>query len=225
MRLFPLLALVTFSFAAQADDLTLMLRVPDLHGHTIGFVYAGDLWSVPVSGGDARRLTSHQSQESYPRFSPDGTTIAFTAEYEGNYDVYTIPAAGGEPQRLTWHPLNDRVTGWTPDGRIVFRSKRSSAIQSFDRLFTLSPQGGVPVELPLPAGGMNSFSPDMSKIAYNPRRRRRTTGSAIAAASSPTSRSMNSRRTHARKSRMARPRSCFRCGSATRSSSSPIATA
>jgi len=168
MRLFPLLALLTFSFAAQADDLTLVLRVPDLHGRTIVFAYAGDLWSVPVDGGDARRLTSHQGQESYPRFSPDGTTIAFTAEYEGNYDVYTIPAAGGEPRRLTWHPLNDRVTGWTPDGRIVFRSKRSSAIQTFDRLFTVSPEGGVPVELPLPAGGMNSFSPDMSKIAYNP---------------------------------------------------------
>lgn len=166
MRLASLLAILT-CFAAHADDLTLMLRYPDIHRDTIVFVYAGDLWSVPASGGDARRLTSHEGYELFPRFSPDGTTIAFTAEYEGNSDVYTIPAAGGEPRRLTWHPLFDRVTGWTPDGRIVFRSKRSSAIQTFDRLFTLAPEGGVPVELPLPAGAMNAFSPDMSKIAYN----------------------------------------------------------
>jgi len=167
MRLVPLLALLICAFAGQADDLTLMLRYPDVHRDAIVFVYAGDLWSVPAGGGDARRLTSHEGYELLPRFSPDGTTIAFTAEYEGNSDVYTIPAGGGEPRRLTWHPLIDRVTGWTPDGRIVFRSKRSSAVANFDRLFTISPEGGAPVELPLPAGAMNAFSPDMSKIAYN----------------------------------------------------------
>lgn len=167
MRLVPLLAVLLCAFAGQADDLTLMLRYPDVHGDAIVFVYAGDLWSVPAGGGDARRLTSHEGYELLPRFSPDGATIAFTAEYEGNSDVYTIPAAGGEPRRLTWHPLSDRVTGWTPDGRIVVRSKRSSAVLNFDRLFTLAPEGGVPVELPLPAGAMNAFSPDMAKIAYN----------------------------------------------------------
>jgi tricorn protease len=151
-----------------ANDLTLMLRYPDVHGDTIVFVYAGDLWTVPTGGGDARRLTSHEGYELLPRFSPDGRTIAFTAEYEGNGDVYTIPAAGGEPRRLTWHPLLDRVTGWTPDGKIVFRSKRASMVPNFDRLFTIAPGGGVPEELPLPRGGLNSFSPDMSKIAYNP---------------------------------------------------------
>ena len=168
MRLLSLLAILTCSFAAHADDLTLRLRYPDVHGDTIAFVYAGDLWSVPAGGGDARRLTSFEGYELFPRFSPDGTTIAFTAGYEGNDDVYTIPSAGGGARRLTWHPFADRVTGWTPDGRIVFRSKRSSAFLSFDRLFTLSAEGGVPGELPLPAGGMSSVSQDMSKIAYNP---------------------------------------------------------
>src|SRR6185503_15210597 len=81
---------------------------------------------------------------------------------------YVMPAAGGEPRRLTWHPLADRVVNWTPDGRILFRSKRSSAVQSYDRLFTIAATGGVPEELPLPAGGMSSFSADGKRIAFNP---------------------------------------------------------
>ena len=153
---------------AQPGDTTLLLRYPDLHGDRLVFVYAGDLWTAPAGGGDARRLTTHEGYEYVPRFSPDGTTIAFTAEYEGNGDVYTIPSEGGQPRRLTWHPLLDRVTGWTPDGRIVFRSKRSSVVPNYDRLFLVAHGGGVPEELPLPSGGMNSFSPDMTRIAWNP---------------------------------------------------------
>ena len=145
-----------------------MLRFPDVHGDTLIFVYAADLWAVPASGGDARRLTSHEGYETLPRISPDGKTIAFSAEYEGNGDVYTMPIGGGEPRRLTWHPLFDRVTSWTPDGRIVFRSKRSSVVTNYDKLFTIAAEGGVPVELPLPSGGLSSFSPDGTKIAYNP---------------------------------------------------------
>ena len=91
------------------------------------FVYAGDLWSVPRSGGDAVRLTSGAGSESDPTFSPDGSTIAFTGEYDGNVDVYTVPAGGGVPKRLTWHPSPDQVLGWSPDGkRIVFTSPRTA---------------------------------------------------------------------------------------------------
>ena len=168
LRLLLLTFLVAAIAHAQPNDASLMLRYPDVHGNALVFVYAGDIWTAPVSGGDARRLSSHEGQEYMPRFSPDGSQIAFTAEYEGNGDVYTMPAAGGEPRRLTWHPLIDRVTGWTPSGRIVFRSKRASAVTSFDRLFTIAPGGGIPDALPLPSGGLNSFSPDMQRIAYNP---------------------------------------------------------
>lgn len=153
---------------AQTTDSTLLLRYPDLHGNTVIFTYAADLWTVAVSGGDARRLTTHGGYETMPRFSADGRTIAFNAEYEGNSDVYVVPEAGGEPRRLTWHPLADRVTGWTRDGRIVFRSKRETAMWGIDRLFTIDAAGGVPVALPVPTGGLNAFSPDGSKIAYNP---------------------------------------------------------
>ena len=80
------------------------------------FAYAGDLWSVPRSGGSAMRLTSGTGNEANPAFSPDGTQVAFTGEYDGNVDVFVMPASGGVPRRLTWHPAPDTVLGWTPDG-------------------------------------------------------------------------------------------------------------
>jgi tricorn protease len=158
-----------FSLAATAapSEPTRFLRFPDVHGDRVTFTYAGDLWRAPASGGDAIRLTSHDGIEYLPRTSPDGRSIAFSAEYEGNMDVYVMPAAGGEPRRLTWHPLNDRVIGWTPEGRILFRSRRASIVQSYDRLYTLDPAGGVPEVLPLPWGATSSFSPDGSRIAFN----------------------------------------------------------
>ncbi|HEY0157140.1 MAG TPA: PDZ domain-containing protein [Thermoanaerobaculia bacterium] len=164
------LLLVLFAaMTLTADDApTRLLRYPELHGDRLVFTYAGDLWSVSAAGGDAYRLTAHEGNEYLPRIAPGGQWIAFSAEYEGNMDVYVMPAAGGEPRRLTWHPTADRVITWTPDGKIVFRSKRSSVVQSYDRLFTIAATGGVPEELPLPAAGMSSFSPDGKKITFNP---------------------------------------------------------
>lgn len=162
------LVLIAAVSLAADDAPTRLLRYPELHGDRLVFTYAGDLWSVSASGGDAYRLTAHDGYEYLPRISPDGRSIAFSAEYEGNMDVYVMPATGGEPRRLTWHPGADRVITWTPDGRIVFRSRRSSVVQSYDRLFTVAATGGVPEELPLPAAGMSSFSADGTKIAFNP---------------------------------------------------------
>ena len=93
-----------------------------IHISHIVFAYAGDLWSVPRDGGNAVRLTNGAGDETDPAFSPDGTQIAFTGEYDGNVDVFVVPAAGGVPKRLTWHPAPDRVLGWTPDGKQVFAS-------------------------------------------------------------------------------------------------------
>jgi tricorn protease len=154
----------TFLLAA-----TLLLRYPDLHGDRIVFTYAGDLWTTSATGGEARRLTSHEGYEYLPKWSPDGTSIAFSADYDGSMDVHVIPAAGGAPQRLTWHPWSDRVTGWTRDGRIVFRSRRSSVVPVYDKLFTIATTGGAAAELAgVPSSGTNSFSPDGTKIAYTP---------------------------------------------------------
>ena len=110
----------------------------------MAFEYAGDLWVVSRSGGQARRLTATPGVEIDPYFSPDGSQIAFTATVAGNTDVYVAPAAGGDPRRLTYHPGVDRVRGWTPDGRrVVFASARASAPQqAYFRLWTTGLKAG-----------------------------------------------------------------------------------
>ena len=104
--------------AAPSNAPTRLLRTPTVSATHIAFAYAQNIWVVERGGGQARRLTSFQGQASNPRFSPDGSMIAFSAEYAGNTDVYVVPALGGEPRRLTWHPGADTVQGWTPDGTV-----------------------------------------------------------------------------------------------------------
>jgi tricorn protease len=147
---------------------TRLLRYADISKDRVVFSYAGDLWIAPREGGPAHRLTSGAGDKLYPKFSPDGKWIAFTAEYDGNPDVYIIPVDGGEPKRLTFHPANDIVLGWAPDGKnVLFRSDRISAPpQRTTRLFLVSTQGGPSKVLPLPRGDLTSFSPDGKKIAY-----------------------------------------------------------
>jgi tricorn protease len=145
------------------------MREPDISKDAVVFVYAEDLWTVPRTGGQARRLTSHPGDELYPKFSPDGKWIAFTGEYDGNADVYVMPAEGGEPRRLTYHPANDMVLGWAPDSKkVLFRSNRASAPNGTTRLFLVSVDGGLEEMLPVPRASLTSFSPDAQKIAYNP---------------------------------------------------------
>lgn len=145
-----------------------ILQKPTLSRTQIVFVYGGDLWSVSRDGGDARRLTTAPGVETNPIFSPDGTQIAFTGEYDGNVDVFVMPAGGGVPRRLTWHPADDIVLGWSPDGkRILFSSPRTSYSRFFE-LFTVALDGGFEEKVPLPMGFEGAFSPDGSHLAYVP---------------------------------------------------------
>jgi tricorn protease len=147
----------------------LLLRKPSVSQTQIVFSFAGDLWIVGRDGGDARRLTSAAGVETDPNFSPDGTQVAFTGEYDGNQDVYVVPASGGVPRRLTYHPGSDAALGWTPDGKkILFRSLRASYYHIADQLYTIPVEGGFPTQLALPIGEQASFSPDGSHIAYIP---------------------------------------------------------
>jgi tricorn protease len=166
MRFLSGLFLLAAAAFGQAPHL--LLRSPALSRTQIVFSYAGDLWSVPREGGEARRLTTGVGAETGPIFSPDGSMVAFTGEYDGNTDVYVIPAAGGMPRRLTWHPDADYALAWTPDGkRVLFASRRDSGTDAI-HLFTTPVDGGFPEELPLPNGESGSYSPDGSHLAYVP---------------------------------------------------------
>src|SRR5215469_18856915 len=135
---------------AQSANQYALLRKPTASKTQIAFSYGGDLWIVDRNGGEAKRLTSDIGIETNPFFSPDGSLIAFTGEYDGNEDVYVMSVTGGIPKRLTTHPGSDQVVGWTRDGkRILFRSSRNSWSR-FNRLFAVSIDGGLPEELPLP---------------------------------------------------------------------------
>jgi tricorn protease len=150
---------------AQVD--ARLFRYPDVSATQISFVYGGDIWIVSKSGGMATRITSSTGEESFPRFSPDGKTLAFTATYRGNADIYTMPVSGGVPARLTWHAMTDRVVDWHPDGnRILFASLRENAFGNVNNLYLLSKDGGLPEKLPVPYGELASFSTDGESIAY-----------------------------------------------------------
>lgn len=177
--LFLLCFLFAAGFSMQADEARL-LRFPNINGNRIVFSYAGDIYSVDATGGTARRLTSHNGYEMFPRLSPDGKYIAFTGQYDGNTEVFVMPAEGGDPVRLTFtatlgrDDLGDRmgpnniVMGWTPDSReILFRSRQYTFNDFTGQLFTVSVDGGMPKELPLTNGGFSSYSPDGKKLAYN----------------------------------------------------------
>jgi tricorn protease len=159
------------SVATVSANGPLLIQKPALSRTQIVFVYGGDLWSVPRDGGEARRLTNGPGIETNPVFSPDGTQIAFTGEYDGNTDVFLMPAEGGVPKRLTWHPAADWALGWTRDGkRVLFASPRES-YTFFNELFTVSVDGGFPEKLPLPMGWEAVYSPDATRLAYVPIRR------------------------------------------------------
>ncbi|MDR3774079.1 MAG: PDZ domain-containing protein [Terracidiphilus sp.] len=141
---------------------------PALSKDLIAFGYAGDLWTVPRAGGRATRLTTGVGIETSPVFSPDGQTIAFTGEYDGNTDVFTIPVAGGVPFRVTYHPATDAVVGWSADGKeILFRSDRD-AVSRYTQLYTVPARGGIAKTLPLPMAYQGQFSPEGNQIAYSP---------------------------------------------------------
>ena len=155
-----------------------LMRFPDIQKDRIVFSYGGDLWLVSSQGGTAQRITSHPGLELFPKFSPDGKWIAFTGQYDGNFNVYVMPSEGGQPKQLTFFTdvaevpermgPNNEVLAWTPDStKIVFLSRRDTFNTWFGRQLTVSVEGGLPEALPLDKGGLLAYSPDGSTIAYN----------------------------------------------------------
>lgn len=152
-----------------------MLRYPDVSRTHIAFVYAGDIWIVPKTGGAAQRLSSPPGEESVPRFSPDGARIAFTANYDGNQDIYVMDAFGGPVTRVTHHPGVDWMLDWYPDGKsLLFASGMESGSYRFSQLYRVGWQGGLPEKLPIPYAEMAAISGDGQWIAYTPTKRQPT---------------------------------------------------
>lgn len=176
--LFYLFTIIAAQMIGQNKEARL-LRFPTISGNNIVFSYAGDLYQVSSNGGTARRLTTGSGYEMFPHFSPDGQTIAFTAQYDGNTEVYTMPLSGGEPKRLTYTATlsrddiadrmgpNNIVMGWKDAKNIVYRSRSKSFNDFIGKLYLASVDGGLSEELPLPAGGFCSYSTDGSKLTYN----------------------------------------------------------
>ncbi|MBD3375233.1 peptidase S41 [candidate division KSB1 bacterium] len=144
-----------------------LMRFPDIHQDTIIFVSGNDLWKVSTNGGEAIRLTLDDGDEESPHFSPDGKSIAFSGEYDGNQDVYVMTPDGGNITRVTFHPSRDNVVGWHPTkNKILFSSTRDS-YSRFSRLYLISPDGTELEPLILHEAAQGSFSPDAQFIAYN----------------------------------------------------------
>lgn len=143
------------------------MTYPTISGDTIVFTYEGDLWSVPVAGGPARRLTSHPGAEEAARFSPDGKWIAFRGQYDGTPQVYVMPASGGVPTRVTWFGSENLPVGWTPDGqKIVFRSSHENTFRPIAKLYAVTPNGGYPEQLPMDRATLLAYAPDGKSIVY-----------------------------------------------------------
>lgn len=181
MRKILLLCMALFVLASNVKSQeSRLLRFPTISGNQVIFTYAGDLYTVPVTGGISRKLTNNVGFEMFAHISPDGNTVAFTGQYDGNTEVFTIPAQGGIPQRLTYtatlnrDDVSDRmgpnniVMCWSPDGKsIIYRSRKQTFNDFTGQLFKVSVNGGLSEELPLTTGGFCSFSPDGKKLAFN----------------------------------------------------------
>ena len=162
-------ALVVPSARAERRPHAGMMRYPDVSATQIVFCYRGNLWLVPRDGGLATPLATPPASVVFPRFSPDGKTVAFIGNYDGNRDIYTIPVDGGVPMRVTHYPGSEFLCGWTPDGqRLLFFVSGYAGIGRQDQLMTVSVSGGLAEKLPVPYGEMGAISPDGQWLAYTP---------------------------------------------------------
>ena len=168
MKWLPLLPVLLFINTPSEGQINAkLMRHLDVSDTQITFVYGGDLWIMSKEGGQAVQLTHSPGEESYPKFSPDGSEIAYTASYNGNSDIFVMPSKGGIPTRVTYASYYDRMVEWHPDGkRILFASRREAGTPRVNQFFLVDKKGGLPQRLTVPYGELASFSPDGNKLAY-----------------------------------------------------------
>lgn len=165
--------------SVQAENDVRLMRYPDINKNLIAFVYAGDIWTVDSNGGDAKRLTSHKGLELFPKISPDGQWIAFSAEYSGSRQVYVMPSTGGTPKQLTYYNsvgmmpprggFDNAILDWNPDSKsILVRMNRTAFGERNGTYYKVSIAGGLEQALQIPEGGFGVFSPDATKMCFAP---------------------------------------------------------
>lgn len=164
MRPYTLVLLTSVSAVGFGQG-TFLTR-PTIHGDQVVFSAEGDLWTTSLSSGVTRRLTSDPGLETYPYFSPDGSQIAFSGQYDGGYDAYVMSASGGIPKRLTYMPGMARVQGWAPAGQVVFRTNREAPFAEF-KLYRVPAAGGVPVKYGIPKSELAAVAPN-GQVVYVP---------------------------------------------------------
>ena len=167
-KLLSLLTLIfVFTIPSEAQISAKLMQYMDVSDTQIVFVYGGDIWLAPKEGGRAVQLTTSPGEESWPKFSPDGTHIAYTASYNRNSDVYVIPVEGGVPVRVTHQSYGDRLIDWHPDGeKLLFASRLHMGQRSSQKFFMVDKEGGLAEPLEIPYGELASFSPEGDKLVY-----------------------------------------------------------
>ncbi|MBU2558210.1 MAG: PDZ domain-containing protein [Bacteroidetes bacterium] len=174
-----LLLFILFSGSLSAMEDARLLRYPDINNELVVFVYAGDIWSVDARGGEARQLTSHEGFELFPKISPDGKWIAFSAEYSGSRQIWVMPAEGGTAKQLTWYNsvgvmpprggFDNVVLGWTSDSEnILIRGNRTPFGERQGKYYLVSLDGGFEKPLPIINGGFAALSPNDNMLCFTP---------------------------------------------------------
>lgn len=172
MITFPLLAfLASAAMPVVEDGGASMFRYPDISNDEIVFAYANDLWRVPLEGGIALPLASPDGVEVMPRFSPDGSQVAFMGNYEGNRDLYVVPTRGGMPHRVTHHPGSERLSDWGPDSTLLFSGRNMGGVPRAEMVFSVDAEGGMPEALPMPYGANATIDRSGTWVAYTPNQR------------------------------------------------------
>ncbi len=167
IRTIPILFCLFIGSHLSAQISAKLMRYLDVSDTQVVFVYGGDIWVAPKTGGTATQLTQSPGEESWPRFSPDGQSIGFTADYNGNNDVYVVPTSGGLPTRVTHASGTDRMIDWYPDGEhLLFAASRELGQRSGNQLYRVAATGGFAEKLPIPYAELASFSPDGGQLAY-----------------------------------------------------------